>query len=161
MRSGKNTSEKKTLTPDEILSGMERFCAWQERAPAEVYKKLNELGATGETAGMILQILRNDGYFDEQRFAISYARGKLRMNNWGKIKIRLALRAKGISPEIISLALSNLDESEYGEILSAVIRKKKAAYKESADSKHKTIEAALRMGFEPELVFSEVKNQFA
>lgn len=161
MRSGKKSSDREPLTPDEILSRMERFCAWQERAPAEVYKKLNELGASGETAGMILQILRNDGYFDEQRFATSYARGKLRMNNWGKIKIRLALRAKGIGPEVISQALSNLDESEYIEILRAVIRKKMTAFKENADSKYKTVEAALRMGFEPELVFSEVKNQFA
>jgi regulatory protein len=161
MRRGKKYSEQEPLTPDEILSRMERFCAWQERAPAEVYKKLNELGAAGETAGMILGILRDDGYFDEQRFASTYARGKLRMNNWGKIKIRLALRAKGISPEVISQALSNLDETEYLEILGAVIRKKKASCKDSADSRHKTVEAALRMGFEPELVFSEVKNQFA
>lgn len=161
MRPGKKPSNQEPLTPDEILSRMERFCAWQERAPAEVYKKLNELGAGEEVAGMILQILRNDGYFDEQRFATSYARGKLRINNWGKIKIRLALQAKGINPQAVSTALSNLDQLEYIEILSAVISKKKALYNESADSKRKTIEAALRMGFEPDLVFSEIKNQFA
>ena len=161
MRSGRKPSDQKPLTPDEILSRMEKFCAWQERAPAELYKKLNELGASGEAAEMILQILRNDGYFDEQRFAISYARGKMRMNNWGKVKIRLALQSKGIRPDVISRALSNLDQPEYLEILKSVIRKKLVAYKESADPKRKTVEAALRMGFEPDLVFSEIKNQLA
>lgn len=161
MRQRKKLTDQEPLTPDDMLAKMERFCAWQERAPAEVYKKLAELGAREETAGMILQILRNDGYFDEQRFATSYARGKLRMNNWGKIKIKLALQAKGISPDIIAQAISSLDPQEYIEILSDVIRKKSVYYKENADSKRKTIEAALRMGFEPDLVFSEVKNQFA
>jgi hypothetical protein len=45
--------------------------------------------------------------------------------------------------------------------LKSVIRKKLVAYKESADPKRKTVEAALRMGFEPDLVFSEIKNQLA
>lgn len=161
MRSRKNSTGQEQLTPDEILSRIERYCAWQERAPAEVYRKLNELGAKGETAEMILQILRNDGYFDEHRFATSYARGKLRINNWGKIKIRLSLQSKGIGAEAISKALSSLEDSEYFEILRAVIQKKMVIYSESADPKRKTVEAALRMGFEPELVFSEIKNQLA
>jgi SOS response regulatory protein OraA/RecX len=83
------------------------------------------------------------------------------MNNWGKIKIRLSLQSKGIRPEAISRALSSLDDSEYFEILRTVIQKKMVLYSESADPKRKTIEAALRMGFEPELVFSEIKNQLA
>jgi SOS response regulatory protein OraA/RecX len=83
------------------------------------------------------------------------------MNNWGKVKIRLALQSKGIRPDVISRALSNLDQPEYLEILKSVIRKKLVAYKESADPKRKTVEAALRMGFEPDLVFSEIKNQLA
>ncbi|MBX2890961.1 MAG: RecX family transcriptional regulator [Saprospiraceae bacterium] len=141
------------LTPDEALAKMEHFCAYRERCPKEVRAKLAELGMKGADAAQILEVLSEDGFFDEERFALAYAGGKFRMNHWGRVRIRQELRMRDINESVIRRALGSIDEQEYLKLLNQLVEKKSRQYAGDGHAREKTAASLIRAGFEPELVF--------
>ena len=153
--SSKFNAAPKELTPDEALAKIEYFCAYRERCPQEVRRKMADLGIKGETAGQIYAVLQDDGFVDEARFALAFAGGKFRINRWGRVRIRLELQHREIAPNIIEQALDAIDEVEYRRVLQQLLKKKQQQYQVDSEweSNNKTAAALIRSGFEPELVF--------
>lgn len=141
------------LTSDEILAKLEYFCAYRERCPQEVRARLTELGARGETAAQILEVLQGDGFFNEERFALAFAGGKFRINHWGRVRIRIELRRRDIAPGLVQQALDSIDESEYLDLLRASLEKKREQYAGDPKAREKAALAMVRAGFEQELIF--------
>ena len=73
----------------EILKKIENFCSYQERCKKEVIDKLFKLTIDQSEIDNIINYLVNRNFIDEQRFALSFTRGKFRIKKWGKIKITL------------------------------------------------------------------------
>lgn len=146
----------KPLTPDEALAKMENFCAYRERCPQEVQLKMKTLGISGEIARQIYQVLESDGYVDELRFARAFAGGKFRLNHWGRVRIRLELQRRGIASKFIELALQEIDEAEYQDLLQKLLAKKQQQYQADSDplGNRKAAASLIRAGFEPDLVFN-------
>jgi regulatory protein len=155
----KHLQPKRPLTPDEMLAKMENFCAYRERCPKEVQSKLREIGAVGDVAKQIFISLKEDNFFDEQRFAVAYARGKFRNNNWGKVRIRLELRMRDIAPDIVQQALEAIEEEVYEALIQQLLQKKLAQYEGSERPREKAAASLIRAGFEPELVFKELNQR--
>lgn len=149
----KSKRTDKTLSPDEAMMRMENFCAYRERCPKEVRTKLTELGMRGPDAAQIFEVLRDDGFFNEERFALAFASGKFRMNHWGRVRIRMELKMRDIDPALIAQALDAIDEGEYLRVLQQLLDKKRRQYEGDLQSREKTAAALIRTGFEPELVF--------
>lgn len=141
-------------TPDQILHSMERFCAYRERCPQEVWRKLKELGAHGLIADQIYQVLEGDGYVDAFRFATAFAGGKFRINQWGKMRIRQALHIRDIPPAFIEQALQDaIPEDDYNRLVEKLIAKKKTQWAGEPNVREKTIAALNRAGFELDVIF--------
>lgn len=141
------------VTPDQALQKLEHYCAYQERSPKEVRKKLAEFKLPRQEAEQIFQVLLTDGYFNEERFAMAFAGGKFRNNYWGKVRIRQELRMREINSALIQQALESIDEDEYLALLQKLIQKKQAQYQGDERARDKTAAALIRAGFEMELVF--------
>ena len=141
------------LTTDEVLLKLENFCAYRERCPKEVRARLHELGMRGAEAEQIFEVLREDGFFDEQRFAEAYAGGKFRVNHWGRVRIRQELRMRDIAPEMIRQALASIEEDQYLQMLQELLEKKRQHYAGDDHAREKTAASLIRNGFESELVF--------
>ncbi len=143
------------ITPDEALAKLENYCAYRERSPAEVQKKLKDLGMEGEDAAQILTVLENDNFFNEERFAHAFAGGKFRMNEWGKVKIRTELRLRGIQNRFIEAALTEIPDREYWKTLEKLAERKMATLPPGEPFKNSQKLGAylMRCGFEQELVF--------
>ena len=141
------------LTVDEAIIKLENFCAYRERCPKEVLARLKELGMIGAEAEQIFEVLREDGYFDEARFAMAFAGGKFRMNHWGRIRIRQELRMRDIDAQIIKQALASIEEEQYVQVLQELLEKRRQHYAGDPQAREKTAAALIRNGFESELVF--------
>jgi len=146
----------KSLTPDEALARMENFCAYRERCPQEVRRKMTELGITGETAERVWRVLDTDGYVNEERFAQAFAGGKFRVNQWGRVRIRLELLHRAISPAVVEQALAVIDDKEYLAVLQQLLQSRRQRYDGDPHARAKSAAALVRAGFEPELVFQHV-----
>ena len=111
------------MTSTEILTKIERYCAYQDRCTQEVLTKLRSLQVEGKEAQQILQLLKNDGFIDDERFVQSYIRGKMNHSQWGTQKIRLGLLRKGISKELIDNCLGQINNTQNTNNLQTAIRK--------------------------------------
>lgn len=92
---------------------MERYCAYQERCHSETLTKLFELGMSRKEANEIMEHLVSKGFLNEERFARAYAGGKFRQKKWGKKRILLELRKRGISEYCIRKAMLEIDDQDY------------------------------------------------
>jgi regulatory protein len=146
------------LTPDEILLKMENFCAYRERCPKEVRSKLQELGADRDIAKQIFKSLQADKFFEEERFAMAFAGGKFRNNQWGKVRIRLELRMRDISSDIQERALEAIDIDIYEAVLIKLLQKKLLQYAGDEKAREKAAASLIRTGYEPDLVFKNLNK---
>ncbi len=131
------------------------FCAYQERTVQEVKKKLKSWDVSEEDSEEIIKQLVEDGYLDQERYAQSFARGKFRTRQWGRLKIEQEMRRKGLDSEDRKTGLEQIDESQYLESLKSLLAKKSASLKDTDPRlrKQKLVRYALGKGYESGLVW--------
>ena len=141
----------KALTISQALEQMKRFCAYQERCISDVRLRLYKDGFKGDEAEWAISELISEGYLNEERFARSFARGKFRINKWGRIKIEIELRARNVSAGNIRRGLSEISDSAYETCLRELIRKLGGA-ESSEKAKLKIKRSLMQRGFESALI---------
>jgi len=140
----------------EVISRLERFCAYTERCEADIIKKLREWKVPEEYYPEMLEYLREWRFVDQDRYGRLFANGKFKLKGWGKQKIRLNLSARQVDETIISEVLDEMDEDSYIGKLDQLLTRKRALMKE-ADIfilKNKLYRFAVQKGYEPALVIN-------
>ena len=93
-----------------VLERLQRQCARMESCTFDVRRKaLKAMEGDADAADRIVSSLVTDRFVDDRRYAAAFAREKSSLQGWGPVKIRFQLRGKGISDEIISEALLEVD----------------------------------------------------
>ncbi len=118
---------------DHLIVKLESYCAYQERCLFEIQNKLIQLSASESDAKKVIQHLEKFRFYDQKRFAQSFAQGKLRINKWGKAKIKAALIQKFIDKETIKEALDLIDYDEYLSILKGLVHRKNTELSKEKD----------------------------
>ena len=151
----------KRISKEEATSKAMRYCAYQERSPREVQQKLQELGQTPGVVSQILKRLTSEDFLNEKRFARLFAGGKFRLKKWGRIKIKTALRGKGLSPSAIELGIEEIPEEDYLDTLQELSLKWLENHLETAafERSQKLAKYLIAKGFEAELVWKSVSRR--
>lgn len=114
-----------------LLPKARAYCARQERCQQEVRDKLYAWGGHKEAVEQIIAQLIGEGFLNEARFAEHYAVSKSRQKGWGRRKIELALKAKGVSASCIASGLKAIDGEEEVEQLKLAVAKRWERTKET------------------------------
>jgi len=154
--------EKKSYTPQQAKLKAESYCAYQERAQQEVRDKLYSWGLHQEDVENTIAQLIEDNFLNEERFAKAYVLGKFRMQGWGKIKIKLHLKAKRVSEPLIRIALREINNEDYHEMITKTIKKKikQSISKISPTEKAKLFKYLLSKGFEGDLIQEKINELY-
>ncbi|MDL5047370.1 regulatory protein RecX [Oscillatoria amoena NRMC-F 0135] len=146
---------------EEARKKIYRYCAYQERSHKEVKEKLYELELRSNQVNELLAHLIAEGFLNEERFARAFAGGKFRLKKWGRLKIVHELEARGLTSNCIRIGLKEIDNEEYALTLHNLVRKKLSELKEGNKFKVRdtVAKSVILKGYEPELVWSEVKSQ--
>jgi regulatory protein len=153
---------KKYISKEAALQKIQRFCAYQERCHKEVRFKLIELGIYGDDLEELMVSLIGDNFLNEERFAKTYARGKFRLKQWGKLRIIGELKARDISDYCIKRAMEEIDETEYVNTLRGIISKRKGLESNTLDAfslYQKLAQYAISRGYEPDLVWRVINEK--
>jgi regulatory protein len=142
-----------------LLEKARNYCSYQERCIYDVKMKLVEWKATDKTIEKIIRQLEEEDYINEERYAVSFATGKLRNNKWGRNKIFYALMQKHIPELYVQMGLSEIDEKEYLDTLKKVISSKKVKGEDEYKQNAKLVKYAVQKGFQPDLVWKVVKGE--
>ncbi|MEN2414737.1 regulatory protein RecX [Flavobacterium mesophilum] len=146
-------------TIKEALQKLEHFCAYQERCHDEVISKLESFKMTTDEIDFIVVKLIEDNFLNETRFACSFARGKHRMKQWGKIRITNELKLRHISSTNITLALKEISPEEYENTFNDLAEKcwNSIQEKNVLKKRKKCCYYLLRRGYESNFVYEKVK----
>ena len=143
-----DVSEERMDEISKILDNLRRQCSRREYCSADVLKKAEKaLNGDKEQAGKVLQALVEDKYVDDLRYASAFARDKSSISGRGEAKIRYMLSAKGISKDIIALALDDIDASKAVARLEKVLENKYRSLKDDPQWRLKLIRFALGRGY--------------
>jgi len=154
-------ANKKSLTPEQALQKLKHYCGYQERCHSEVREKLYKLEVSKKDHDAIIASLIEEGYLNEERFAIAFAGGKFRIKQWGKLKIQNALKQKRVSDYSINKALKQIKNNEYRATLKKLAEEKYTSLKDEQwmVRKTKTIDYLLQKGFEMELIRDAIHQE--
>ena len=142
---------------EKVADKMRRLCSRREYRVSDIRKKLMvQLDGNAPEAGEILEHLISERYVDDLRYASAYARDKASISGWGATKIRYMLSAKGISPEVISQALEEIDVSKAQVRLDKLLENKFKSLKDDPQCKLKMLRFGLGRGYAYEDVASVV-----
>lgn len=143
-----------------ILQKAAAYCAYQERTQDEVKKRLQKWDVWGDEADEIIAELIVQKYISEERFAKTYAGGKFRIKNWGKLKIKQELKRRGLSEYSIREGMNEITDDTYTSGLRELLTKKKALLEgkepDAFKRKQKLARFALMKGYESELVWKMI-----
>lgn len=143
-----------TYTPQQALRKIQDWCAYQERCQQEVRDKLYAYGLkTDDVENLIAQLI-SENFLNEERFAKAYAGGKFRIKKWGRVKIKMELKARRVSDYCIRKGLAEIGEEEYRKTLRKILDDKDRTMdeKNKIRRKYKLLRFAASRGFEQELV---------
>ena len=136
------------------LDYLRRLCSAREYCSKDIYDKaLKRLESPSEAAGAV-KALQDEGYQSDERYSAAFARDKAAISGWGSIKIACRLKAKGISPDVISAALKEIDEEKAGDKLRKSLEARYKLLKDDPQVKIKLLKFALSRGYS----YEEVQN---
>ena len=141
--------------PSEIMTKMERFCAWQERCENDVRKKLTSFHLSERRQDAVITALRQNRFLDDERYVEVFVRSKVNAG-WGRQKIAAALRAKHIPAELVDLHCAQIPADDYQGSIRKAIEKWRRAHPDEAPNSPKLVRHLLSKGFGMEEVMREL-----
>ena len=137
------------MTTSEALQKLQRSCAYQERSPFEVERKLQQIGLPRDRHEEVVAQLMEDNFLDEYRFTEAYTRGKLNQKQWAPRRIRMGLQEHRIPRVTIDRILRQVDQGVVDANALYLVER----WFESK-SKEKLTAALQRRGYDFELITS-------
>ena len=137
-----------------------KFCSYRERCTSEVMHELAGWGVRPDTAQMLAEELRKEGFLNDERFARTFAGSKFRINRWGRIRIRLELAVRKIPEATIALGLQEIGDEDYQAALYELLEKKSGEIRgeKKWTIRNKLFNFATGRGFEPDLVINALND---
>ncbi len=142
--------ERKPKSATQALSSLMRLCARSEKSSGDAMRLMRTWGVPeGERQG-VLQKLIDQRFIDDRRYAEAYTREKSSLAGWGRKKIALQLRAKGVVREIVDEVLASLDNDEQSERLVDKLQRKLRSTKAASEYelRGKLLRYALSLGYD-------------
>lgn len=141
--------------PQKVADRLRGLCSRREYCRSDVMKKaVAAMDGDQSEAARIVDILVEERYVDDLRYAAAFARDKSSISGWGRVKISHMLSAKGISRDIIKEALEEIDEEKASSRLDKLLQSKARSLKDDPQAKLKLLRFALGRGYG----YDEVKN---
>ncbi len=132
-----------------------RYLAARAHSEKELQNKLLQKGYAEELIETVLSELREAKFIDDVKFAFSFARNRIVKKPMGARLLRQELWQKGLKPEIIDKALTEVySANRQEEIARKLVESRKDRYKDLDENKQKKRlnDFLLRRGFDWEIV---------
>ena len=144
---------KRDKTPQQALQSLMRMCARSERSSGDALRLMKRWGVADDEARKVLARLQSERFIDDARYTEAFVRDKLNLSGWGAYKIKMSLRAKGVSREVIDEVVAPmLETTDMTERLEEIMQRKMRTLKYTSpyDAKSKLIRFAASRGYDME-----------
>lgn len=123
-------------------------------------EKLKSMNMIPQVIDNIVVHLIENNFLNEERFAVSFARGKHNIKKWGKIRIVNELKFRNISKYNIDAALKEIPAETYYSNFHELAEKhwNSIIERNSQKKKKKFCDFLLRKGWESNLIFEKLTD---
>lgn len=140
---------------EQILSALQNLCVRREYCTSDIRRKaLDRCEGDKAMADELVTSLKADRFVDDVRYASAFAREKSSLTGWGPVKIRFALRAKGLSEGDIAAGLAEIEPDRASSRLESLLQNKWKSLSDDPAGRLKLIRFALSRGYE----YSQVED---
>jgi len=150
------------LTPEQQSAYLKAaaICSRSETCTYNIQEKLKLWGLNEADSLLVIGLLKDEKYIDDERFARAYVKDKFRFNHWGKQKIEYMLRTKKINQEILELAFEEIEDEGYADELLKLLtdKAKTIKAKDQYDKRNKLMRFAMGRGFESGKIYAALKE---
>jgi regulatory protein len=158
-------SRSSRLSSDEIraraFQHAVKLLAAKPRSIAELRDRLAERCSSTTVVDTVISRLREYGYLDDERYALTYASSKVRQQPIGRRRLELSLRKKKVDRAVADEALNQVfAETSEDDLIDRAIEKRlrlRGCPKTRAEAKS-LFDHLLRQGFPFELVADKVRT---
>lgn len=146
---------KPNKTPEQALQSLMNLCARAEKSSGDALRLMRNWGVESTGAQEVLQRLLSERFIDDRRYASAFVREKLNLSGWGAYKIRMTLKTKGVSREIIEEVLAEYDSETINNRLEQYLRKRLSRLSGTPyEMKVKLIRYGASLGYDYDTVIS-------
>ena len=140
---------KRTKTAEQAASSLMQLCARAERSSGDALRLMRNWGLSDADAQRVLDKLISNRFIDDERYAGAFVRDKSRIAGWGAYKIASALYRKGVSRDVVSKALQQLDSQTSTKQLKELLERKQRTIKakSAAEARAKLVRYGVGRGF--------------
>lgn len=145
---------------EKALEKAKWYCSFQERCIQDLEKRFYAWRVKKEEWDLLLDVLMEQDFLNEDRYIEEYIRGKFSVKKWGKIKIKAALMNKRITGKKVDEELNNIDDGLYLKTLTYLAEKKKEQLANEEDKikrKDKLYRYLLSKGYESEFILKMLR----
>ena len=143
---------------DKVLDRMRNLCSRREYCRSDIMKKaLTALDGDRVAAEKVIDVLVEERYIDELRYASAFARDKSSLSGWGEKKIRYMLAAKSVPRDVVDAAMEEIDSPKARTRLEKLLENKLKSLKDDPQCRMKMLRFGLGRGYGYDEV-SEVLN---
>lgn len=132
-----------------------RYILYRPRTISEVYNKLKELECEDNVISLVIEDLIELEYLNDEEYVKKFIESKKKLQKFSKNMIKLKLKSKGVSSDLIDKYL--FDFSDIEAILK-VLTKKKYSKDMEYEEKNKIKAYCLRKGFSMEDVTNAMRK---
>jgi regulatory protein len=113
------------LPPDKVYQYALRLLTGRDYSVFRIRQKLEAREVTGQDLDTVILRLQREGWLDDRRYAERFAASALSSGRYYGVRLRLEMRRKGFSPEIVNDILAPLlaENDEISEVRSAAERR--------------------------------------
>lgn len=102
-----------------------KYLVLQLRTEMEVKQKLQKLNVEEYIIAEVLEYLKSIGYIDDAKYVDAYLRQSVNIPKYSIFEIKMKLKQKGISKELIEKKLFEFDSKSYEEELVEKLKRGK------------------------------------
>ncbi|KRM13284.1 recombination regulator RecX [Paucilactobacillus suebicus] len=149
--------ERQLIDADDVAKAYSRaldYISHQLRAESEVVQKLKDLEIPTDKIPVVMGMLRENHFIDDQNYADSYVRTVMLTSDKGPSVIRQQLRLKKIGENIIDNALVNYESDRMLENATKLAEKQLKHYHKTPSRlrKQKVRQSMMTKGFDSDMI---------
>ncbi|MBZ4668927.1 MAG: recombination regulator RecX [Defluviitaleaceae bacterium] len=129
-----------------------KFLSYRARSEKELRDKLISKEFDPVTIDRVIEFLKRYDYVNDEKFAKSYVRERIRLKFEGRKKLIYDLKQKGIKQEIIDHVLNNTDINEIDHALKLLEKKVPDKTELGLKEKQRIYQFLLRKGFSYDII---------
>jgi regulatory protein len=127
------------------------YLSRRERTVSELRAQLERKDVDAATAKAAIEVLLEDRYLDDARYARVFAEDKRELEGWGTDRIRRTLLQRGIAPELADQLLSDLGAEVELERALSLLKRRFAAPPVDRHDRDRALGFLVRKGYDGEL----------